>query len=67
MHGPQFLSSHPATDERIARARAMIGQREPLHDVRRDDGGRLQIIQQRLQLIIGTDVDELLEEDDDEE
>ena len=67
MHGPQFLSSHPATDERIQRARAMIGLREPLHDVRRDDGGRLQIIQQRLKLIIGTDVDELLEEDDDEE
>ena len=65
--GPQFLSSHPATDERIQRARAMIGEREPLRDVRRDDGGKLQIIQERLKLIIGTDVDELLEEDDDDD
>lgn len=64
VRGPQFLSSHPATDERISNARMLIARREPLSGLRRDDGGRLKIIQQRLELIIGTDVEDLLEEDE---
>ncbi len=54
---PQFLSSHPATDERIATVRAAIRAREPLPPLRRDDGGKLEIIQRRIDLIIGTDPD----------
>jgi predicted Zn-dependent protease len=63
---PQFLSSHPAPTERILSAQAAIRAREPLSGLRRDDGGKLEIIQERLRLIIGIDVEELLEDDDDE-
>jgi predicted Zn-dependent protease len=52
---PQFLSSHPATDERIASVKATIRAREPLPPLRRDDGGKLEIIQRRIDLVIGTD------------
>jgi predicted Zn-dependent protease len=54
---PDFLSSHPATNERIATVRAAIRAREPLPPLRRDDGGKLEIIQKRIDLIIGTDPD----------
>jgi predicted Zn-dependent protease len=53
----QFLSSHPATDERIAQVRALIQEREPLPPLRKDDGGKLEIIQRRIDLVIGTDPD----------
>jgi predicted Zn-dependent protease len=53
-----FLSSHPATDERISLVEADIRAKEPLpRGVRRNDGGRLQIIQKRINLVIGTDAD----------
>ncbi len=64
-HMPQLLSSHPATRERIAAARGAISQRRGLAGLRRDDGGRLEIIQQRLELIIGIDIEDLLEDDPD--
>ncbi len=54
-HMPQFLSSHPATAERIqnvADVRAKYGE-VPL--LLRTDGGRLEIIQKRIELIVGTD------------
>jgi predicted Zn-dependent protease len=57
MQLPQFLSSHPATDERIASVRAMIQRHRPLPALKRGDGGKLEIIQQRIELIIGTDPD----------
>jgi predicted Zn-dependent protease len=56
MRPPQFLSSHPATEERIADVRRMIQQHLPLPPgLRRDDGGKLEIIQKRIDLVIGTD------------
>ena len=64
MSMPLVLSSHPAPHERIQAARALIAARQPIAGVRRDDGGKLEIIQQRLELIIGTDVEDLLDEDD---
>ncbi len=64
---PQFLSSHPAPAARMQAARAAIAQRGRLAGLRRDDGGRLQIIQRRLEMIIGTDVEDLLEERDEPE
>ena len=52
---PQMLSSHPATDERIDAVASEVRRREPLPPVRRDDSGKLQIIQRRIDLILGTD------------
>jgi predicted Zn-dependent protease len=54
---PQVLSSHPATDERIQTVRAHIASKGAVPGLRRDDGGRLQIIKERIELIIGTDVE----------
>jgi predicted Zn-dependent protease len=61
---PQFLSSHPAPADRIHAAQAEIAQRGGSQGLRRTDGGRLEIIQKRLELIIGTDVEEMMEEDE---
>ena len=58
-----FLSSHPATDERIANVRADIAANQPLPPVRSDDGGRLEIIQERIRLLVGTDPLEDLDEE----
>ena len=54
---PQFLQSHPATAERIAQVRAEIRRHEPLGQARRTDRGKLEIIQNRIELVIGTDID----------
>lgn len=56
LKAPQFLSSHPATADRIANVSAMIRSRGPLPEsLRRTDGGRLEIIQRRIELVTGTD------------
>jgi predicted Zn-dependent protease len=56
---PQFLRSHPATAERIANVRAMIQAQQPLPSgLRRGDGGKLEIIQKRIELIEGTQQEE---------
>lgn len=52
---PQFLSSHPATGERIQNVDAEIARYGSLPKLRRTDGGRLEIIQKRIELIVGTD------------
>jgi predicted Zn-dependent protease len=51
---PQFLSSHPATDERIQNTRNEI-QKYPDSDKLRLVDPKLPIIQERLKLIVGTD------------
>ena len=53
-HGPQFLSSHPATDERIQNVRAEILKYPSTENLKFDDP-KLPIIQERLKLILGTD------------
>ena len=55
MKVPQLLSSHPATTERIDNVKAEIASYQDLPRLRSDDGGRLEIIQKRIRLIIGTD------------
>lgn len=50
---PTFLSSHPATEERLTESRAMIGAASLPPDLRPDDGGRLEIIQRRIRLLTG--------------
>lgn len=60
--GPQFLSSHPATDERIANVRRDIAQ-YPRSDKLKLTDGKLPIIQERLKLIIGTDRERPAEEE----
>ena len=65
-HMPQFLASHPATQERINAVNASIARRGQVAGLRLDDGGRLEIIQKRLELVIGMDVEELREDDEDE-
>jgi predicted Zn-dependent protease len=50
---PAFLSSHPATEERIAEVSRRIGELPPEAGLRVDDGGRLEIIQRRIRLLTG--------------
>jgi predicted Zn-dependent protease len=51
--GASFLSSHPATDERIEETRLMIAALPSRSDLRVDDSGRFEIIQRRVQLLTG--------------
>jgi predicted Zn-dependent protease len=51
---PQFLSTHPATDERIQNARALV-EKYPDADKLKLVDPKLPIIQERLKLIVGTD------------
>ena len=64
---PQFLQSHPATDNRIKSVNAEIERRGDLSalNLRLDDGGRLEIIQERMDYIIGTDVEDFEDEEED--
>jgi predicted Zn-dependent protease len=48
-----FLSSHPATDERIQETRRLIDALAPDPSLRRDDSGRFEIIQRRIRLLTG--------------
>ena len=48
-----FLSDHPATDERIEETRRMIDAATLPPGLRSDDGGRLEIIQRRIQILTG--------------
>lgn len=50
---PTFLSSHPATEDRIAATSALIRQQGSRSSLRTTDGGRLQIIQRRIRLLTG--------------
>jgi predicted Zn-dependent protease len=49
--GPAFLSSHPATEERIEKTRRLLVEHAPAAGLRVTDGGRLEIIQQRIRLL----------------
>jgi predicted Zn-dependent protease len=48
-----FLSSHPATADRAAAARAAIDALPPTQGLALRDNGRLQIIQRRIELVMG--------------
>lgn len=48
-----FLSSHPATADRIEAARAQIAAHPPREGLAQDDNGRLEIIQRRIELLYG--------------
>jgi len=50
---PAFLSSHPATGDRIAAAQQRIAAQPPGESFSQRDGGRLEIIQARIELILG--------------
>jgi predicted Zn-dependent protease len=50
---PSFLSSHPATEDRIAATSALIERQGSRSGLRREDGGKLQIIQRRIRLLTG--------------
>ena len=64
---PQFLISHPTSQERIDSTRAAIAQLGSLDGLRSNDGGRLDIIKQRLELIIGTDIEDFIDDEDSED
>jgi predicted Zn-dependent protease len=51
--GASFLSSHPATDDRIEETRLLIAALPPQSDLRVDDSGRFEIIQRRIRLLTG--------------
>jgi predicted Zn-dependent protease len=63
--GPQFLASHPATDERIQNARKMVAAYPDADKLRLIDP-KLPIIQERLKLIVGTDREKTDESDGEE-
>jgi predicted Zn-dependent protease len=48
-----FLSDHPATEARIAEARRLLHDAALPADLKREDGGRLEIIQRRIQILTG--------------
>lgn len=53
--GPSWLSSHPTTQDRIRETRAMIAESRPPGHLKVRDGGRLEIIQRRIRLLMGQD------------
>ncbi len=59
---PQFLASHPATDERINNARELVAHYPDADKLRLVDP-KLPIIQERLKLIVGTDREKTDESD----
>lgn len=65
--GPGFLMTHPSASNRAERTRALVAEAkaaQPGREFKRIDGGKLEIIQRRLELIIGTDFDVEDEVDD---
>ena len=48
-----FLSSHPATADRAQAARAQIAAQPPVEHLKVHDNGRLEIIQRRIELVMG--------------
>jgi predicted Zn-dependent protease len=51
---PAFLSSHPATEDRIVATSALIRAGNLPESLRKSDGGKLEIIQRRIHLLAGT-------------
>jgi predicted Zn-dependent protease len=51
--GPSFLSSHPAPKDRIQATSALIAAARLPPNLEVSDGGRLEIIQQRIRLLVG--------------
>jgi beta-barrel assembly-enhancing protease len=51
--GDSFLSSHPATKERIANTQALIRAEHLPRNLRQDDDGKLEIVQHRIRLLTG--------------
>ena len=52
--GASFLSSHPATTERIQNTRSLIQAQRLPPGLREDDDGKLEIIQHRIRLLTGS-------------
>jgi predicted Zn-dependent protease len=48
---PSFLSSHPATKERIEEVSALVAAAPPQRGLHDADGRRLQIIRRRIELL----------------
>jgi predicted Zn-dependent protease len=48
---PGFLSSHPAPADRLDTTRAAIAAEDLPPGLRSDDGGRLEIIQRRIEIL----------------
>jgi beta-barrel assembly-enhancing protease len=51
--GDSFLSSHPATQERIDTTNALIREKRLPANLRQDDDGKLEIVQHRIRLLTG--------------
>ena len=46
-----FLSTHPATSDRVSEAEALLVLNPPANGLRVTDGGKLEIIQRRIELL----------------
>ena len=53
---PTFFRSHPTTRERISLARQQIQSQQLSDELRKNDGGRFEIIQRRIRLLTGEEV-----------
>jgi predicted Zn-dependent protease len=51
--GDSFLSSHPATHERIENTNALIRAKDLPANLRQDDDGKLEIVQHRIRTLMG--------------
>ncbi len=66
--GPGFLQTHPSASDRAERTSVLVAAAKTLNpgrEFRRTDGGKLEIIKRRLELIIGIDFDVVDEVEDD--
>jgi predicted Zn-dependent protease len=54
---PEFLSSHPTSESRIQATSERIARKPIPASARADDGGRLEIIQRRIRLLLGKGFD----------
>lgn len=52
---PEFLSSHPSTENRLSATRAAITRLDLPGGLRSNDGGKFEIIQRRIRLLTGSD------------
>jgi predicted Zn-dependent protease len=50
-HVPKFFNNHPTGPERIAATRALLAAKQLPENLKRDDNGKLEIIQRRIRLL----------------
>ena len=60
-------ASRSWTTSAIADRTNRCSPRDPLPRLRKTDGGRLEIIQKRIEMLIGTDIEDFFDDDDEDD